>query len=103
MPSVNIQFLAPNQSGLLTLIDDGLEEATEHLHAIAGANAREAGMIGKWFPQVITNEPADAESICSMPHQLAFGADALEEHDELQLEKDDGINGWTPSACIGLL
>jgi hypothetical protein len=56
---------------------------------ISGANAREAGMIGKWFPQVIANEPADAESICSMPHQLASGSDALEEHDELQLEKDE--------------
>ena len=35
------------------------------------------------------NEPADAESICSMPHQLPSGSYPLEKYDELQLEKDE--------------
>ncbi len=38
-----------------------------------------------------------------MTHQKTFGANVLEEHDQLQLEKDDRINGGTPFACIGLL
>jgi len=38
-----------------------------------------------------------------MPHQLPFGAQTFKEHHELQLEKDDRINGGTPSAGIGLV
>jgi hypothetical protein len=103
MPSVNIQFLAPNQSGLLTLVDDGLEEATEHLHAIARANARQAGMIGKWLIQIVAHIPTHAQPILCMRHQQTFGANALEKHHQLEFEKDDGINGRTTTACIRLL
>src|SRR5712691_9281453 len=47
--------------------------------------------------------PANTESIRRMPHQLTFGTDALEKHDELQFKEDHRINGGTPSASIGLL
>jgi hypothetical protein len=44
-------------------------------------------MIGQGFPQVIPEEPANAESICRMPHQLAFRVYSFKEHDQLQFEK----------------
>ena len=47
--------------------------------------------------------PSDTEPISRMAHQLAFGAKALEEHDQLQFEEDDRINRGPPSSCIGLL
>ncbi len=42
---IEIQILAPDQFGLLTLFDDGLEEATKHREAITGADLAEGGMI----------------------------------------------------------
>jgi len=38
-----------------------------------------------------------------MTHQEPLRADALEKHDELQLEEDDGIDRRAATACIGLL
>ena len=49
------------------------------------------------------NIPTNAEPIRRMPHQLPFRTDALEKHHELELKEDDGIDGWTTTACIGLL
>jgi hypothetical protein len=40
---IHKQFLAPDQSCLLTLVDNGLKEALEHLDAIALTNTRETG------------------------------------------------------------
>src|SRR5713226_4895077 len=60
-------------------------------------------MIGKRLIQVIAQEPAHAEPIGRMTHQEPLRADALEKHDELQLEEDDGIDGRAATACIGLL
>ena len=51
--SIHIELLAPDQTRLLALIDNGLEEATKQLHTIAAANAREARMIGEWLIQVV--------------------------------------------------
>ena len=36
-------------------------------------------------------------------HQLALGANALEEQHELQLEEDHGVDGRTPICCITVL
>ncbi len=38
-----------------------------------------------------------------MTHQEPLRADALEKHDELQLEEDDGIDRRATTTCIGLL
>jgi hypothetical protein len=50
-----------------------------------------------------TKIPANTQPICHMAHQLPFGAYPLEEHDELQLEKHNGINGGATPSCICLL
>src|SRR5215467_8853037 len=38
-----------------------------------------------------------------MPHQLAFRTQAFKKHYQLQFEEDNGIDGRTTAACIGLL
>jgi hypothetical protein len=38
-----------------------------------------------------------------MAHQETFRADVLEKHDQLELEKNSGVNRGTTTACIGLL
>jgi len=88
---------------LLALVYDGLEEATEHLHAIAGTNAREARVVRQWLIQIISQVPTDAEPIVRMTHQETLRTDALKEHHELQLEEDHRINGRATTTCIGLL
>ena len=49
------------------------------------------------------NEPANAQPICCMPHQLPSGSYPLKKHDELQLEEDDRINRGATSTSIRLL
>ena len=46
--------------------------------------------------------PSNTQPICRMAHQLPFGTYPFEEHDQLQFEEHDGIDGGTPSTCIGL-
>src|SRR5690349_15582683 len=57
-------------------------------------------MIRQLLVQVIAEIPAQAEPVRRDAQQLAFRADALEEHDELQLEEHDGINGRAPTRSI---
>ena len=47
--------------------------------------------------------PSHAQSVSRMPHELPFRTKTLEEHHQLQLEKDDRINGGAAIACIRLL
>src|SRR5216683_123906 len=100
---ISVELLAPDQTGLLALADNGLKEAAKHLNTIAGTNARQARMIGKRFVQVIPHIPAHAQPISRMVHQLPFRTYTLEKHHQLQFEKHNGINRRTTTACIGLL
>jgi hypothetical protein len=99
------RFLGPflEQMCQLALLDNGLEETTENLDAVARANTGETGMVGKRLAQVVAKVPQNAEPVCCMPHQLAFGTNALEKHHELQLEEDHWIYRRTTTMCIGLL
>src|SRR6266446_1178148 len=101
--SVNIELFSPDQLLLLALLHNGLKEATEDIDSIALTNTGQTGMIGQWLAQIVSDVPSDAEPICCVPHQLPFGAYPLEEHHELQLEEDDGINRGTTTTCIGLM
>jgi len=53
MPSINIKFLAPDQTGSLALIDNGLKETTKDLYPIARTDTGEARMVGKRLAKVI--------------------------------------------------
>jgi hypothetical protein len=49
-------------------------------------------MVGQWLPEVIAEIPAQTEPIGDQPHQLALGAEAREEHHQLQLEEDARVD-----------
>ena len=50
---VEVQLLAPDQFGLLTSLDDGLEESSKDFQAIALADLAESGMLGERFIQIV--------------------------------------------------
>src|SRR5258708_3373605 len=103
LSGIKVQFFAPHQLSLLTLFNDRVKEAPEHLHSIALTYAGEAGMVGKRLTQIIAKVPEKAEPICRMPHQLPFRAYPLKKQDKLELEEHDWINGRTASTSIGLV
>src|SRR6266852_8278994 len=88
---VEIEFLAPDESCLLALLHNPLKEAAKHVHAVPSANACQTGMIWQGLVQIIANIPTDAEPVSSVPHELPFRTETLEKHDQLELEKYDGI------------
>src|SRR6266568_8628240 len=100
---IEVHLFPPHQSCLLALLHNLLKEAAKDIDAVALTDAGQAGMIGKRLTQIVPHKPAHAQSICCMPHQLALGAYPFKEHDQLQFEEDDRINGGAASACIGLL
>jgi hypothetical protein len=59
-------------------------------------------MVGQRFGQVVAEVPAQTQSIRHDPHQLAFGADALEEEDELEFEEHDRIDRWAADPGLGV-
>ena len=48
-------------------------------------------MVGQGFEQVVAEVPAQGQAVRDHPHQLALGADVLEEHEELELEENHGV------------
>ena len=60
-------------------------------------------MIGQGLVQIVANIPPHAEPICCMLHQEPFGADIFKEHDQLQFEEHDRINGGATTTCIALM
>ena len=50
------------------LLDDRLEEAAEDLQPVPLPDARQAGVIGKRFGQVVAEIPAQAEAVGHDPH-----------------------------------
>src|SRR5262249_40923839 len=63
-----------------------------------GTDARQARMVRQGLVQVIAEKPPDTQPVGGEAHQLAFGANALEEHYELQAKEDARIDAWPPCA-----
>src|SRR3954447_15024808 len=57
-------------------------------------------MVGQLFMEVVSQEPPQAEAVGGDLHELAFGADALKEHNELEFEKDDRVNRRAPTGGV---
>jgi hypothetical protein len=53
-------------------------------------------MLGHEFVQVIAEMLPYTEPLAFQPQELAFGADALEEHHQLQAKEDSQIDAWPP-------
>ena len=52
--------------------------------------------------EVVAQIPAQAQAVGHHPHELALGAQVLEEEDELELEEDDGIDRWSSAFRVVL-
>src|SRR6266487_6794885 len=100
---IEVQLFPPHQSCLLALLHNLVKEAAKDLHPVASANTRETRMVGKRLAEVIAKVPHHAQPISSMAHQQAFRANTLEEHDELQFEEHDRVDGGATATSIGLL
>src|SRR2546421_5445100 len=97
---IKVQLLAPHQFGLLTLFDDGLKEAPKHREAIAQADLTQARMIRQRLVQIISHVPPHAQPIGHLTQEPALRADVFKKHHQLELEKDQWINGWSPSWSV---
>jgi hypothetical protein len=43
--------------------------------------------------EVVAQVPAHREAVGDHPHELPLASEVLEEHEELELEEDDRVNG----------
>ena len=86
--------------GLFGLLDDVVEKATKEIDAVAVTDLGQAGVIRQWLMQVIAEIPSQTEAVGGDDHELAFRADALEKHDELELEKHDRVDGRSSASSI---
>ena len=53
-------------------------------------------MVGQGFVQIVAQIPPHAQPVGDQAHEVAFGANAFEEHHQLQLEEDHRINAGAP-------
>jgi hypothetical protein len=77
----------------LAQVDDPLEKALEDLYPQPLPDAGEAGVVGEGLVEGVAEVPSVGQVEAGRFDQLALGADAFEEHDQLQLEEDDRIDG----------
>ena len=70
--------------------------SAEDLQPVALPDAGQAGVVGERLGQVVAEVPAQAEPVGDHPHELALGAQPLEEQDQLQLEEDDRVDRGPP-------
>ena len=97
------QFLSPDQSRRLTQGNDPLEKLVEDFHTQAIADAGQAGMLGQWLIEVVAEIPPVRQVQAGHLDQPSLRADALEEHDELKLEENHWVDGWSPGGLVAIL
>ncbi len=95
---IEVEFLAPDEPSLLALLDHRLEEAPQHLQAVAGTDTRQTRMVGQRLIEMVAEVPAHTESVRRHAEERAFGADPFKEHDQLAFEEDDWIDARSPHA-----
>jgi hypothetical protein len=59
-------------------------------------------VVGQGFVEVVAELPAVGEVETRGLDELAFRADALEEHDQLELEEDHRVNGGTATGGVAI-
>src|SRR5215213_380070 len=92
----------PQISPVSSQIDDLLEEALKGGNAEPLPDPGQTGVIGQLLVQRVAQIPAVGQVEASGLDQLALGADAFEEHDELEFEIDDGVDGGSSAVGIEL-
>ena len=99
---IDVEFPTPDQTRLLAEIDDLLEEALEDVDPKALPDAGQAGVVRQRLVQGVAEIPAVGQVEAGRLDELALGADALEEHHQLQLEEDDRVDGGTSTIGVQL-
>jgi hypothetical protein len=97
------QLLAPDKARVLAEVDHMLEEAAKDIETEALPDASEPGGIGQRLVQAVAEIPPDTEAIRGQGEELALRAKALEEHHEVELEEDHGIDRRPASVGIAAL
>ena len=100
---VEVELPPPDEPRLLAQVDDLLEEALEDVDAEPLPDAGQAGVVGERLVQGVAEVPAVGQVEARRLDQLALGADALEEHDQLQLEEDDRVDAGAAPLGVELL
>jgi hypothetical protein len=77
---VGQDLLSPDESRVDAEVDHVLEEATEDGKTEALADAGEASGVRQRLIEAVAEIPPDTEAICGQRQELAFRADAFEEH-----------------------
>ncbi len=96
---VEEEFPPPDQSRLLTAIDDPLEVAREDLDPKSLPDADGTSVIGQLVVEGVAKVSLLGKVEASHPGLLPLRVEPFEEHHELQLEEDDRMNGGP--AAIG--
>jgi hypothetical protein len=100
--SVDVELPPPDQPRLLAEINNRLEEPFEDRDPQPLPNPGQAGVVRQGFVEGLAQIPPVSEVQAGGLDELAFGADPLEKHDELQLEEDDRVNARSSSVGIQL-
>ncbi len=100
--AVEEEFRPPHQARLLAQLDDTHEEAFEQRQTEPLADAGQAGVVRQRLIQVIAQVPAMREVKRHRLHQLALGAQTLEEEDELELEEDDRVDAGSAALRVAI-
>jgi hypothetical protein len=69
------------------------------MHAVALADARQAGVVGQQLVEAVPQLPADAQPVGRDGQESSLGADPLAEQDELELEEDHRVVARSPPAA----
>ena len=96
------ELLPPDQPGLEAQLHDVLEEAAEVRQAEPLADAGQAGVVGQRLVQVVAEVPAVRQVEGDRLHELALGPQTLEEHDQLELEEDHGVDARAPAGGVAV-
>src|SRR3712207_5965526 len=81
---VKVQLPAPHEARFLAQIDNLLEETLENGDAQPVSDAGQTGVVRECLVQRIAEIPAMRQVEAGRRDELAFGANPLEEHNQLQ-------------------
>jgi len=100
--SVEEQLSPPDQAGVLTEVADSLEKALENLDAQTLPDTGQAGVVGQDLVEGVAQIPAVGQIETGRLDQFPLGTDAFKEHDQLQLEENDRVDGGPAAFAIPL-
>src|SRR5262249_19813426 len=96
-------LLAPDTTRFLAEADHMLKDAAQAIKTEALPDAGETGGIGQRLVQTVAELPPDTEAIRGQGKELALRAKPLEEHHQVELEEDHGIDAGPAAFGVELL